>query len=127
MLLLMLMGPYIPKSAFCTTVRLRIGADVVPAGHICVCCGVAMGADGKHALRCAPGPATRGHNRIRDVILGLASLGDGCSVAEAKGLIADAPGLRPADVLSSAAHGRAVAYDVGIACPASSTAAKRAL
>ena len=66
---------------------------------------------------CAPGEATRGHNRVRDAVLGLASLADGTARPEVAGLIEDAPALRPADILTDAAFGRLTALDISIAAP----------
>ena len=69
-------------------------------------------------MRCAArGASTRGHNRVRDTLLGLASLADSASVIEPKGLTPSHPTLRPADVLTSAAFARLAALDVGMACP----------
>ena len=104
-------------SEFLTAVRLRLGAPVFVDPGPCARCGVERGISSGHALCCAPGEATRGHNRIRDVLLGLASLSDGAACAEAPGLIAGAPLLRPADVLTSAAFGRQTALDVSIVAP----------
>ena len=110
-------GPRISKSDFCTAVRLRIGADVVPPEHVCACCGEVMGADGKHALRCAPGESTRGHYSVTSVVHVLASLSDPASCAEPRGLVPSRPALRPADVLTSAAFSHLAALDVCVASP----------
>ena len=63
------------------------------------------------------GESTRGHNRVANTLLCLASLADGSSCAEPHGLIASRPALRPADVLTTAAFGRGAALDVSIVCP----------
>ena len=68
-------------SEFLTAVRLRLGAPVFVGPGPCARCGVERGISGGHTLCCAPGEATRGHNRIRDVLLGLASLSDGAACA----------------------------------------------
>ena len=107
---------------FMDAVLLRLGADLMARPAPCAQCGEQLDPQCRHALRCTPGPATCGHNRIRDTLLGLASLGDGASASEARGLIASAPTLRPADVLTCAAFGRLAALDVGIANPAAWTA-----
>ena len=102
---------------FCVAVRLRIGADVTRAGTPCKCCGEPLDARCLHALRCAPGESTRGHNRVSNTLLGLASLGDSASCAEPRGLVASRPALRPADILTSAAFARGAALDVSIVSP----------
>jgi hypothetical protein len=96
-------------------VRLRLGAaEAATAG--CRVCGRPFVVDAAHALCCAPGAATRGHNETRDCLLGLARDGDPQAVAEALGLLPAAPDSRPADVLTNAAGGTGlVALDVGIA------------
>ena len=109
-------GLMLPED-FCRAVCLRLGADVIPADISCSCCGERMDKRGLHALRCAPGESTRGHNRTRDTLLGLASLADPTSCAEPRGLIPSRPGLRPADLLTTAAFARLAALDVGIVCP----------
>ena len=53
---------------------------------------------------------------MRDCLLDLARLGDSTAEPEVLGLIASAPGLRPADVLTSAFSGKQLsALDVGVA------------
>ena len=76
-----------------------------------------MDSRGCHALRCAPGESTRGHNWVANSLLGLASLADANSLAEPKGIVPSRPGLRPADLLSFAAIGRGAALDVSIVSP----------
>ncbi len=73
----------------------------------------------RHALLCAPGESTRGHNEVRDCLLDFARLADSTSEPEVLGLIASAPGLRPADVLTSALGdaNQLTALDVGVASP----------
>ena len=110
------------KAEFVDAVNLRLGADVLVGPSKCARCGGTLDAQCRHALRCALGPATRGHNRVRDTLLGLASLGDGVAATEVRGLIGTAPSFRPADLLTTAAFGRLTALDVGIANPAARTA-----
>ena len=99
-------------------VRLRLGAAQAPPGACCRVCGRSGAVDGCHALCCAPGPSTRGHNEVRDRLVELARRGDPRAEKEAIGLLPAAPGLRPADVLTHAAGGNGlVAFDVGIASP----------
>jgi hypothetical protein len=104
---------------FVTAVRLRLGAAILDGPGECARCGAVLDPECRHALRCAPGPATRGHNRLRDTLLGVASLGDGAAATEVRGLVPSAPALRPADLLTVAAFGRVAALDVVVACPAS--------
>ena len=110
-------GNRMRASEFCTALLLRLGAPVSAGGVPCAVCSQMMDRRGLHALRCAPGESTRGHNGVRDQVLGLATLGDGTSCVEPRGLVPSRPGLRPADIFSSAAFARQAALDVGIACP----------
>ena len=110
-------GREVPAREFSLAARLRIGADVVEQGAKCACCGGPLDRRGRHALRCAPGESTRGHNWVSNTLLDVASLADSSSVAEPRGLVPSRPGLRPADLLSSAAFGRPTALDVSIVCP----------
>ena len=111
-------GSIVPSDEFITAVRLRLGAPVIDVPTECARCGGTLDVECRQALRCAPGPATRGHNRVRDTLLGLANLGDGNSSTEERGLVPSAPTLRPADLLTEAAFGRCVAFDVVVASPA---------
>ena len=104
---------------FSTALRLRLGGSVIDQPAECSVCGGILDTRGLHALRCAPGEATRGHNAVRDQVLGLASLGDTAACSEPRGLIPSRPGLRPADILSTAAFARLTALDVGVTCPGS--------
>ena len=115
-------GSCLRKHEFCTALLLRLGAPVAAQQSPCAICGGMMDARGLHALRCAPGEATKGHNRVRDQLLGLASLGDTTSAVEPRGLVPSQPGLRPADILSTAAFARPAALDVSVACPDSAGA-----
>ena len=110
-------GDEVRGQEFVVATRLRIGADVVATEQQCRCCGGILDVRGHHALRCASGESTRGHNRVANTLLCLASLSDGTSCAEPRGLIASRPALRPADVLTTAAFGRGAALDVSIVSP----------
>ena len=66
-------------------------------------------------MRCAPGQSTRGHNRIRDTLHGLAAMSDGGARTEVAGLLESAPILRPADLLTQAAFGKCMAFDISVA------------
>ena len=103
-------------------VRLRLGAAQSSAEQ-CRVCGRRCVVDGAHALCCAPGPSTKGHNEARDCVLALARRGDPHAESEVLGLLPAAPGARPADVLTHAAGGTGlVALDIGIASPDSQAA-----
>ena len=110
-------GDFVRADEFVTAVRLRLGAPILDEPAECACCGGVLDRQCRHALRCAPGASTRGHNRVRDTLLGLASLADSASVIEPEGLIPSHPTLRPADVLTSAAFARLAALDVGVVSP----------
>ena len=83
----------------------------------CACCGAKLDRRCLHALRCAPGESTRGHNWVAHTLVDASSLSDSSTVAEPRGLVCSRPGLRPADLLSSAAFGRPAALDVSIVSP----------
>ena len=110
-------GDEVRGHEFVAAVRLRIGAAVMAQAQTCRCCRSLMDVKGHHALRCAHGESTRGHNRVANTLLCLASLADGSACAEPRGLIASRPALRPADVLTTAAFGRGAALDVSIVSP----------
>ena len=118
-------GDALSPDDYIAATRLRLGcagpADAVP----CACCGNAvLGTSGLHALLCARGPSTQGHNAIRDELFAVASSLDSTSEKEPTGLIPSHPGLRPADLLTGASgfSGRLAALDVGVCCPAASGA-----
>ena len=86
---------------------------------ICAACGERM-LDGRmyHALCCARGESTRGHNDVRDNVFDLARLADATAETETLGLLDTAPGLRPADILTAGAvQGTLAALDVGVTAP----------
>ena len=107
----------IRKREFALAVRLRLGADILQGEVTCACCGELLDSRCFHALRCAPGESTRGHNWVSHTLLDVSSLADSASVAEPRGIVPSRPGLRPADLLSSAVFGRPTALDVTIVCP----------
>ena len=58
-------------------VRLRLGAGGPSEAVPCASCGDALlGPSGLHAMLCARGPSTRGHNAVRDTVHALALAGD---------------------------------------------------
>ena len=99
--------------------RARLGACHSDEAQVCGCCGSAiLGPFCTHAFCCAPGERTRGHNDVRDALLDFARLGDSTAEPEVLGLIASAPDLRPADVLTTALGGdQSTALDVSVAAP----------
>ena len=111
-------GAIVPRRDYIDAVRIRIGAPLIAGRSECACCGKSLEPDCLHAMCCAPGAATVGHNRARDAIFALASLADGAAVTEVSGLIASRPALRPADILTTAAiPGSLAALDIGVCSP----------
>jgi len=103
---------------FVDACRLRLGANTAADTDTCYVCGKQCRLSGEHALCCAPGPSTSGHNDVRDCVLAVARRGDPHAEREASGLLPAAQGLRPADVLTYAAGGSGLwALDVGVASP----------
>ena len=106
--------------AYIAAVRLRLGATFAAQPLVCRICNGILDAGGSHALCCAPDGSTRGHNDVRDCCFDLARLADATAEKEVLGLLDAAPGLRPADILTSAASpGWISALDVGVAAPGS--------
>jgi hypothetical protein len=104
------------SDAYVAAARMRVGAGFALEPVQCRVCGGLLGPQGTHATCCAPGGGTRGHNDVRDAVLDLARLADATAEKEVLGLLDTAPGLRPADVLTTAVSpGRTSALDVGVA------------
>ena len=100
--------------------RLRLGVNQVEQAVVCARCSkVALLGPCTHALCCAGGGETVGHNRVRDSVHALAVLVDPSACFEPQGLVPSRPRSRPADLLSHAAGpaGGCAAVDVGVACP----------
>ena len=92
-------------------------------GKICGGCGNILDPKGCHAQCCAPGESTKGHNMVRGSLATIFSEVDPSTEQEVVGLIADHPSLRPADILTQAAHARMItAVDTMVASPHSSRA-----
>lgn len=110
--------------AYVAAVRLRLGAGFGDAPFTCRACGKRhVTAAGPHALCCAPGPCTVGHNEVRDIVHAAAKQADPHAETEVLGILQTAPGKRPADVLTSAvSEGLLTALDVGVASPDASHA-----
>ena len=111
-------GPTLQDDEFVEAVRLRLGAGGPEEPVPCRLCGGVLDGAGSHALCCATGEATRGHNAVRRQLHGLARSADPAAEEEPLGLIPSHPTLRPADVFTSAASpGRLSALDVGVTSP----------
>jgi len=113
-------GPCLDSEEVAAAVRLRLGADQVEQPVVCARCSrVPLLGACTHALCCAGGGETEGHNRVRDSVHALAVLADPSACLEPQGLVASRPWSRPADLLSYAAGptGGCAAVDVGVACP----------
>jgi len=111
-------GRPLEADEFVMAARLRLGCGGPDDASLCSNCGVAMlGISGEHGLLCAKGESTRGHNCVRDELHSMAKSVDSCAEVEPEGLIPSHPRHRPADVLTSAFHGRLAAVDVGVICP----------
>ena len=108
-----------PGHRFLTALRLRIGAGLLQEPILCPRCDKQiLDTVCSHALCCAPGESTRGHNRTRDSVLNLVHVADPCSGLEVPGLIPNAPMLRPADIYTEVAlPGYHAALDIGICSP----------
>ena len=86
------------------------------------CCGVAtLQCSGEHALHCAAGESTRGHNDVRDTLHAIARTTDSQAELEPERLIASHPRLRPPVDVVMAAKG-AAAVDVGVISPTAARA-----
>ncbi len=109
---------------YVAAVRLRLGCGGPEEPALCGNCGVTtLGCSGEHALLCAQGESTRGHNAVRDELHNVALSIDSTAEVEPEGLIASHPRLRPADVLTGAFHnGHLAAVDVGVISPSAAGA-----
>jgi hypothetical protein len=123
-------GFVLTPDSFSVGLRLRLGLPLAtyPGPLPCAECLQDVLAEdlGVHALSCAKGRRAVGHNKLRDHVASLARIADHCTIIEASGRSVyagggpDAPQLRPADILTSAAFlggVGSVAMDVGIASP----------
>jgi hypothetical protein len=116
--------PVLSQEDWLGAVRLRLGCPQLSSDILCASCGTrVLDRHGYHALCCARGESTKGHNKVRDTLhAGFAASDPGAAI-EVQGLIASQPDLRPADILTTAAreHGT-TAVDVGICAPHASGA-----
>ena len=108
-------SPVIEPDLYLTAIKLRIGVPLFGESFECFRCKLKdMDIFGYHALCCAKGESTRGHNSVRDSILELVHLADPSAEIEIQNLFPDAPTLRPADIFTIAAlPGRTAALDIG--------------
>ena len=116
--------PVLPEADWQCAARLKLGCPQLSSEMVCNYCGEkVLDRQGYHALCCAVGESTKGHNAVRDGLhAGFIAVDPGAAT-EVVGLIPSQPDLRPADVLTSAtrAHG-SMAVDVGICAPHASGA-----
>ncbi len=112
-------GPRVRRDRFWTCLRIRLGIDIIGDATLCPRCSRhVLDTACAHALCCAPGESTRGHNRVRDSTLQLVHAADPSAETEVTGLIPEAPSLRPADIFTMAAiPGCQAALDIGICSP----------
>ena len=74
---------FFTRRDFRDAILLHLGRAAVSGTAPCARCGGVMDTQGRHALRCAPGQAPRGHSRERDALHGLASRPDDRAMMEA--------------------------------------------
>ena len=107
-------------------VRLMLGTGGPKQPTKCKKCGeCTLDTAGVHASKCATGEATRRHNKVAKVLMGFASTVDPEAEMEPTELVASAPHVRPADVLT-AAPGRLTAWDVGVTSSDTGTTGEKA-
>ena len=113
---------FVPPDEYADAVRLRLGTGFTAEGDEPVPCAAcddgAVWPTCGHALCCAPGACTRGHNDATKALLDLACLADPATRLEPLGVVPSVQNARPAYVLSTAAlPGCTAALDLGIASP----------
>ena len=114
----------LPQDEWRCAMRLRLGCEQLSSEMLCASCGErVLDKQGYHALCCAKGESTKGHNSIRDSLhAGFAASDPGAAI-EVLGLIPSQPDLRPADILTTATRSSgSIAVDVGICAPHASGA-----
>ena len=114
----------LPESEWQCAVRLRLGCPQLSNETLRSSCGKrVLDQQCYHALCCAKGESTKGHNSFRDSFHAGFLAGDPGAATEVLGLVPSLPHLRPADILTTAtrSHG-SMAVDVGICAPHSSGA-----
>ena len=116
-------GRALEDCGFVEAVRLRLGVG----GPDTATCGLYGNAvlepSGAHPARCATSEATRGHNRVRNIVYEFSLFADASAECGPPGLVPELPMLRFADILISAAlDGCTAALDVGITASGASEA-----
>ena len=105
-------GPVLDSAEHTEAVRLRLGIAGPTEPVACLRCGKGtLDSNGAHALCCAKGEITRGHNRVVKVVHDVASACDANTELEAPGLIPHTR-LRPADILTGAIGNGRHALDI---------------
>ena len=96
--------------------RLRLGCAQLSSEVLCKSCGErVLDKQGFHALRCATGECTKGHNAVRDSLQAGFVASDPETATEVLGLAPSQPDLRQANILTTATRSSgAMAVDVGI-------------
>ena len=90
-------GAALRGDEYARAVRIRIGGDFLEEPQPCTrCLGGWVDEQCVHALSCARGESTRGHNHARDSVHQLAFLADPAAVAEPRGLTSRASSRRRA-------------------------------
>jgi hypothetical protein len=130
-------GFVLSSDSFCSALRIRLGLPLASyVGALpCAECGGGVEADdlGRHALLCAKGKRTIGHNMLRNHVASLAHISDPCTRTEvswASPIPVDGAIVgrqRPADILTTAAFIGGVgpaALDVGITTPFTAEASR---
>ena len=73
------LGPVLSPLEWVTAVRIRQGCNFLVGGRVCGACGEhILDAQATHALCCARGESTRGHNMVRDTLLEAFADAGGC-------------------------------------------------
>ena len=108
----------VASDTFIAATRLRLGASFTCQPIRCRLCNRTLDINGSQALCCARGEGTRGHNDIRDEVYQIMEMADTTAEREVLGLLDTAPGLRPADILTTAVvPSLSLALDIGVAAP----------
>ena len=98
-------GAVVAADKWPTAMRIRLGCAFAPTERLCAACGErVLDRQGYRALCCARGESTKGHYRVRDALVAPFAAADATTACEVPGLVPSAPELRPADILTQAAH-----------------------
>ena len=80
------------SKTFIAATRLRLRASFACQPIRCRLCKRTLGINGSHALCCALGEGTRGHNDVRDEVFQVTKMADTTAESEVLGLLESAPG-----------------------------------